>query len=156
MVTGSNNGALAIWDIPGKTFISKFYIESTSIEHIRMLQKKSSKCIAVSTLPDIALYDTAAGKEKHFHLPSVIGACIKIDVDPTEELLMASFTDRSLGIFSISTGLFLRKISDVNFTRSFIDDQCTIVVGFDARERAMDFYWLMCDFEIVRMQRITY
>jgi hypothetical protein len=52
--------------------------------------------------------------------------------------MLALFTDTSLGIFNIETNQILRRLENMDFLKTFIDDACSLLFGVDPRERGLD------------------
>jgi hypothetical protein len=63
-------------------------------------------------------------------------------VEKTESIFCCIFTDGSLGIFSIHDKQFVKRISDINFSKSFLDDGLCYAVQSDMRAKGLDFYWI--------------
>ncbi len=62
-------------------------------------------------------------------------------VEKTESIFCCIFTDGSLGIFSLIERQFVKRISDINFSKSFMDDALCYAVQPEMREKGLDFYW---------------
>jgi hypothetical protein len=62
-------------------------------------------------------------------------------VERTESILCCVFTDGSLGIFSLHDRQYVKRISDINFSKSFIDEALCYAVQTDMRDKGLDFYW---------------
>ena len=82
--------------------------------------------------------------------PKNLGPCQKIYLERHQEILIGTFLPVSergeghhvLGVFSIKDNRFVQAIDQVDFSKAFIDESCTYCVLPDARERALDYYWL--------------
>ena len=61
MISGSSNGSISVWDLKYKSFIKLVTKDDSGIEHIRALTKLGSRCIVVTSKPEISVHDLNTG-----------------------------------------------------------------------------------------------
>lgn len=142
MITGSSNGAIAVWDLKSRSFMRVVARDDCSIEQVRLLTKNGLKCIALTSEPGIILCDMENGQRRTFMKPGGMGKCESINVERGEQIMIGLFQNKSIGIFSISSVQHLKTIDNLDFSRAFIDDGCLSMIVPDPRDRALDFYWI--------------
>ncbi len=99
------------------------------------------------------MLDLASGTKRSFELPKGIGKCEKLQVERSDQLLIATFSDKSVCVFNIPNTKFVGRLTDLDFSRSYMDENCCYVATADPRGRAIDFHWIRYENIIKRVPK---
>jgi hypothetical protein len=85
MVTGSSNGAVALWDLKYRVFQRiVMQDEESEIEKILLLKKDGPRAIIATSEPDLLLCDLSNGSRRAFIKFGGMGKCEQIRVEKSE------------------------------------------------------------------------
>jgi len=118
-----------------------------------VLSKRGHHCIVFTSKPEVNMYDLETTARTQISIPPKFGQCTKIHVERTESVLISQFYDKSFGVFNLVEKQFVKRIHDVNFSKCFIDANCTYLAGPDVRGRGIDFYWFKWENEISKFEK---
>ena len=110
-LSGSSNGAVALWDLKARKLKRIVAREDNSVDHVRLLDQG---CVICTSFPELFLYSFFSIPKKQIPLSKPMGQCLSLHVDRTQTFALALFScDSQLAFISLSEASIVRVIRNL-------------------------------------------